>query len=376
MKNQYEHFMREALFLAEKGRRCVHPNPMVGAVVVKDGTIVGKGYHQRFGGPHAEVFAIKRAGALCAGSTLFVTLEPCSTTGKTPPCVDLIVRSGIKKVVVGAVDPNPRHQGRGIRKLRRHGITVVPGVCRALVAKQNETFFAFMKTGRPFVTVKLAMSLDGKIATRTGDSRWISCDASRQHVHQLRAEHDAVMVGVNTCVIDNARLTVRGITGRWKEPVKVVIDPCLRLSSQAILFQENAPENIILIASQQRCSVRKIRMFERKGVRVCMIRENKGHLRMAEILTVLAEHGVSSVFVEGGSTVVGHFFDEKLVDKVHFFYAPLIIGGTHSIAGVGGKGCDTVKGAVHFRDMKCVQMGVDQWFSGYPINTAKVKSKK
>ncbi|MBN1492588.1 MAG: bifunctional diaminohydroxyphosphoribosylaminopyrimidine deaminase/5-amino-6-(5-phosphoribosylamino)uracil reductase RibD [Candidatus Omnitrophica bacterium] len=357
--------MYKAIGLAEGGRRLAHPNPMVGAVIVKNGEILAGGFHQRFGGPHAEVSAIKKAGVQCKGATLYVTLEPCSTTGKTPPCVEAVIKAGFSKVVVGAIDPNPAHKGCGIRMLRNAGIEVVIGVLRDVVARQNEVFFTNMQKGRPFVTVKLAMSLDGKIATATGESRWISSEDSRRVVHELRACSDAVLIGVTSCIMDKARLNIRGISGKWKEPYKVIIDPRLELPFNARVLKSNRHERIIILT---KCSAgaKKFKTLIDKGVNVRHVRSQGKYLSIRAILKELSTFDIRSVVVEGGSGIVGSFFDARLVDKVCFFVAPKIIGGKLSLCAVGGKGIDCVKNAFSIHDLEVTKVGCDHVFVGYP----------
>ncbi len=360
-----ENIMYQAIGLAEGGRRLAHPNPMVGAVVVRKGEVIASGYHACFGEPHAEINAIKKAGKRCHGATLYVTLEPCATFGKTPPCVDAILKAGFKKVVIGAIDPNPAHNGRGVRKLRRAGVAVITGVLKNVIAQQNEVFFTNMQKGRPFVTVKLAMSLDGKIATATGDSRWISSADSRMIVHELRAQSDAVLAGVRTCVIDNARLNVRGLSGIWREPLKVVIDPELSLPMTAAVIKNNKPDGIVIFTAMRETS-KKFKEFKERGLLVQHVRSHGGHLSIPMVLKRLRALNIASVLVEGGSGIVGSFFDAKLVDKVCFFVAPKIIGGKTSIGAVGGKGSDLVRNAFSIKDLCVAKVGCDHVFVGYP----------
>jgi diaminohydroxyphosphoribosylaminopyrimidine deaminase / 5-amino-6-(5-phosphoribosylamino)uracil reductase len=360
-----ENIMYQAIGLAEEGRRLAHPNPMVGAMIVRKGEVIASGYHECFGKSHAEVNAIKKAGKRCKGSILYVTLEPCSTFGKTPPCVDAIIQAGFVKVVIGAIDPNLAHAGRGVRKLRRAGVAVVTGVLKDVIAQQNEVFFTNMQKNRPFVTVKLAMSLDGKIATATGDSRWISSVDSRLIVHELRAQSDAVLVGVNTCIIDNARLNVRGLSGTWREPYKVVIDQDLRLPITATVIKSNKPEYVIILTARQE-NDKKFKEFENRGVQMRHVRSQGGRLSIPRVLKTLGAFNIASVLVEGGSGIVGSFFDANLVDKVCFFVAPKIIGGKSSIGAVGGKGIDRVKNAFSIKDLCVAKVGCDHVFVGYP----------
>ena len=269
-----ERWMQKAIDLAEKGRLNAHPNPMVGCVVVKGKQLVGAGYHSYFGGPHAEVNALRKAGKKAKGATLYVSLEPCSTSGKTPPCVEKVIAAGVKKVVIGSNDPNPKHTGRAARALRKRGIIVKTGILKSFVEKQNESFFKAMKTGRPFVTVKLAMSLDGNIATKTGDSKWISNKAARERVHKMRAEADAIMIGSGTLLADDARLNVRGVKGVRKEPYKVIVDTKLKISPQAAVIQKNKRDQVIIFTSTKTQKT-KIKKIADLGVHVYPVLENR-----------------------------------------------------------------------------------------------------
>ena len=367
-----QHLMQRAILLAEKGRCLAHPNPLVGALVVKSGTAIASGYHKEFGGPHAEVAALRAAGKRARGATLIVTLEPCSTFGKTPPCTELIIRSGVTRVIVGSIDPNPRHRGRGIRVLRKHGIAVTTGVCAQAVVEQNEVFFHVMKKKRPFIMLKLAMSLDGNIATRTGDSQWISSPASRKRVHELRAQADAVMVGAHTCVHDNAQLSVRGITGRWKEPFKVVLDPRLQVTPALKIVRNNDPQRVIIMTGQRNNPSARKRL-EKKGVTVMSVPSHRGMLSLDAVFNGLQARGIASVLVEGGSRLAGSLFDAQLIDKVYFFYAPRIIGGTAAIRSVGGSGISRVCVSARIKNTSWQPVGPDMLMTGYPAYNEKGK---
>ena len=338
----YATHMRQALELAEQGRGWTSPNPIVGAVIVKDGAVIAKGYHQNFGGPHAEIHALKEAGEQAKGSTLYVTLEPCTHFGKTPPCTDAILAAGIAKVVVGAPDPNPKAAG-GAALLQGKGLEVVTGVLEEACKFQNAPFYKFMRTGFPLVTAKWAMSADGKIATNTGDSRWITSAQARAHAHTLRARNDAVIVGIGTVLNDAPLLTVRmGIEGRdthhW-QPRRVVLDTQARMPWNAPLWTAEKGGPITIFVSKQAPEDR-IKLLEEKGAEVIALEEAREHLPVKSVLRALGERGVTSVLIEGGAAVLGSCVDQRVVDRAHIFIAPKIIGGTRGLTAVTGRGVD------------------------------------
>lgn len=319
--------MWECLTLAEKGLGNVSPNPLVGALIVKDGTVVGKGYHRKFGGPHAEVFALRQAKHRARGSTLYVNLEPCCYYGKTPPCTDLIIASGVKRVIIGMKDPNPLVAGKGIRRLRAANIDVTVGVLERESRKLNEAFAKFITTGLPFVILKIAQTIDGNIADKRGRSRWITNEQSRRLVHALRARYDAVLVGANTVRLDNPLLTVREVKGR--DPYRVIVDGKLTTSPKAAVYRRRNPERTILIIGREAGKRKKklVTQFERLGVRVELLPATRGgNLSVRAILRVLAKNNIASVLVEGGARTFSEFLHANAVDKILFLIAPKILG--------------------------------------------------
>jgi diaminohydroxyphosphoribosylaminopyrimidine deaminase/5-amino-6-(5-phosphoribosylamino)uracil reductase len=356
--------MGEALDLAAKGKGWTSPNPCVGALVVEAGRVLGRGYHHRAGGAHAEVIALQRAGPQARGATLYVTLEPCSHFGRTPPCVDRVLDSGVSRVVVAMADPNPQVRSRGLRKLRRAGIQVVAGVCRESAQRLNEDFAKFITTGRPFVTLKLALSLDGKIATRTGDSKWITGPFARARAHQLRHEHDAIMVGHGTVAEDDPRLTTR-LPGnrRGKHPARVVVDTRAETPVAAQALASADALRFLVCGSAAPAS--RVSRLQRAGVQVLPVATSANGLDLNEALTQLAQHGLTSVLIEGGSRLAASALEAGIVDKVALFYAPKIIGGTESLSAIGGEGVTQVAEALQLRDATVERLGDDFLVVGY-----------
>lgn len=319
--------MLECLLLARKGSGFVSPNPLVGAVVVKDGKVVGRGYHKRYGGPHAEVYAIRQAGKQSRGATLYVNLEPCSHTGKTPPCTELIIRSGIRRVVVGMKDPNPLVNGKGIRVLRSSGVEVDAGVLEKHCLLLNEFFVKYITRGLPFVTVKIAQTLDGKIADTAGNSRWITGEYSRRIVHTLRSRYDAVLVGAKTVVADNPRLTVRAVKGR--SPYRVVLDGNLNVPLQSHILTDSFRNRTILFTSRK--AAQKKRRFlstvVHRGVHVVILdTRRRSSLALLHVLNILADMNISSLLVEGGAQIYAQFLNEGLADKCIVFISSKVFG--------------------------------------------------
>jgi diaminohydroxyphosphoribosylaminopyrimidine deaminase/5-amino-6-(5-phosphoribosylamino)uracil reductase len=317
--------MRRCLDLARRGAGKVSPNPMVGCVVVRNGKIVGEGFHEKFGGPHAEIFALKRAGKKTKGSALFVSLEPCVHYGKTPPCTGAIIHAGISQVFIASKDPNPLVSGKGVRQLRRAGIRVKVGVLQKEAEQLNEKFFKCMKTGLPYVGIKLAQTLDGRIADATGKSKWISSGAARKLVHHLRNEYDAVLVGANTVRQDNSELTVRLVRG--KNPIRVIVDGRLSLPTTRKIFTTSAaPTWLLTSAKAVKANFRKVQKFVSQGVRVLPV-SSEYSMNAESILRTLAAEGISSVLIEGGAGTVDGFVNQYLADIVYVFVAPKILGG-------------------------------------------------
>jgi diaminohydroxyphosphoribosylaminopyrimidine deaminase/5-amino-6-(5-phosphoribosylamino)uracil reductase len=336
---------------------------MVGAILVRDGRIVGSGYHRRAGGDHAEIVALKRAGNKSRRATLYLNLEPCDHHGKTPPCSLSLIQAGVKRVVAGMVDPNPLVSGRGIRRLRQAGVEVRVGVLEEKCRRLNETFAKYVTRGRPFVTLKLAASLDGNIATCTGDSRWVTGETARGYVHKLRSQVDAVLVGVGTVTADDPRLTCRFPGGR--DPWRVVLDSHLRIPPTAKLLRQRQPEKTIIVSSS-RVPIRKVKAIESHGARVWNIPLRKGWIPFSAVLKRLAKIGVLSVLIEGGGSTAGRALAERAVDKVLFFYAPKIIGAGGKRM-IGDLEIRRMRQCKRIRDMKIEKLGEDLLVSGYLI---------
>jgi len=350
-----EDYMKLALKLARKGLGKTSPNPMVGAIIVKDDRIIGQGYHQRYGGNHAEINAFQNARESLNGATLYVTLEPCCYHGKTPPCVDAIIQNNIGKVIIGTLDPNPQVNGRGVAILKQHGIATKVGVLEAECRDLNEAHFKYMTTGLPLVTLKFAQTLDGRIATATGDSRWISSDEFRRRAHQLRATNDAVMVGIDTVLADDPQLTVRLVKGR--NPTRVILDSKLRipLDAEVVKGREVAPT---VIATTSRADEKKLSRLRETGIEVLVIKEDEmGEVDLRHFLNVLGERGISSVLVEGGAKVITSLLRQNLADKVILAIAPKIIG--KGIEAVGELNIREVSQALKLSFRKIYRVGED-----------------
>jgi len=330
-------FMRRALELAERGRGLTSPNPMVGAVVVSDGEIVGEGYHERAGGPHAEVVALAAAGARSRGATMYVTLEPCSYHGRTPPCARAVIDAGIRRVVAALVDPNPRVSGRGLDALRAAGVEVAETILTDHAERQNRAFVAAMRLGRPHVTLKAAMTLDGRIADRHGESKWITGDGARAAAHRLRSESDAIVVGVGTVLRDDPALTVR-LERPWpREPYRVVLDTRARTPVAARLIAAGTKSRALVITGGDADPAR-IAALTAAGATVVPVGSRDGRVDPRAALAALAEREVRAVLVEGGGEVHGAFVDAGLVDRVAVFIAPRLMGGREATPSIGGLG--------------------------------------
>ena len=355
-----EIWMRQALTLAEKGRGRTSPNPLVGALVLRRGKIVGEGYHGYFGGPHAEAVALKKAGKRARGATLYVTLEPCSSWGKTPPCVDAVIASRVARVVIGSADPNPKNYFAGIQKLRRAKIKVRASVLAGHVERQNQPFFKRMRTGLPFVTLKMAQSLDGKIATRTGVSRWISSKKSREWVHSLRDQVDAVLVGKNTALLDNPSL--QG-AGEKEKPWRVVLDPDLELPRTARLFKGS--QLTFVVISEKK--LRELPQSSRQNGRTYLpVPEKRGKLELKPLFQELASLGVNHLLVEGGGELAWSLLSQRLVDRLIWIVAPKIVGGRTAKTSVEGEGVRKLEKAFNLRFEKTYPLGEDWVFEAVP----------
>lgn len=361
MNSPHEYFMKLAMRLALKARGNTAPNPMVGALVVKGNKVIGSGYHRKAGLAHAEITALEQAGRKAKGAALYVTLEPCAHFGRTPPCVDRIIKSGVKEVIVGMIDPNPLNNGRGIKILRRHKIKVEVGFLEEELRVMNEAFIKYISKNMPFVTVKVAQSLDGKIATKTGESKWITSDKSRIYAHRLRRNYDAVMVGVNTILRDNPRLNP------WfsnKPLVKIVVDSQLSTPQNANIFSTQGTVIIVTFSRgpDQETENRKILSAKAK---ILEVKEKAGQINLKDMLKKLARDGISNILVEGGGTIIGSLFDEGLVDKALFFISPKIIGGKDAISSVMGQGITRIDRAIRLKEIRMKRLKDDFLVEGY-----------
>ncbi|MBW2600051.1 MAG: bifunctional diaminohydroxyphosphoribosylaminopyrimidine deaminase/5-amino-6-(5-phosphoribosylamino)uracil reductase RibD [Deltaproteobacteria bacterium] len=350
-----EHYMRMALKLARRGEGWTSPNPMVGAVIVRDGKVIGKGYHRKFGEAHAEVNAINNVSGPIEGATFYVTLEPCSHHGKTPPCVDRIIEAKASRVVIGTVDPNPLVSGRGISILNDHGIETEVGVLGEQCEDLNEKFFKFMRTGMPFVTLKYAQTLDGRIASSTGHSRWISSEPSLRFAHRLRGLHDAVLVGIGTVVADDPDLRVRMVRGR--NPLRVVADSTLRIPPDArVLGNQDVAKT--LITTKPLRGRGRLPMLEERDIETLIIDEKgKGVLDLKKLLAELGKRQISSILVEGGAGIITSFVREGLFDRIIVITAPKILG--RGIEAVGDLGISRMDDSIALKFEKICRKGED-----------------
>lgn len=357
-------YMRQALELAKRATGMTSPNPVVGAVLVKKGHVIGEGYHRGSGLKHAEIEALEGASESTTGATLYVTLEPCSHQGKTPPCTDAIVAAKIARVVAATTDPNPRVSGEGFRLLQAAGIKVDIGACAHEARHLNDPFFTFMEAKRPFIISKWAMTLDGKIATEIGHSRWISNDKSRFFAHEIRAQVDAVMVGIGTVLADNPILNVRLPNYQGRQPKRIVIDGHLRIPARAKCLQDSAPEQCIL-ATTEAAPKERVMQFRAEGHRVVVLKGRRGIIDLKSLIKELYRLQVQSVVCEGGSGLHGALLEAQLVDKVVAFVSPKIIGGTSSKSPVTGWGIHYMHQAVTLEEVKFRTFDDDMCMEGY-----------
>ena len=352
--------MALALRLAAKGRGHTSPNPMVGAVVVHRGTIVGQGSHRKVGGPHAEVLALSQAGSRAKGGTLYVTLEPCSHLKKrTPPCVPLVIASGVRRVVVGMVDPNPQVQGRGVAQLKRAGIQVDVGCCETEARQLNEAYIHWVQTGRPFTILKAGMTLDGQIATAGGESQWITDEAARMQAHRVRADVDAVLVGIGTVLRDNPRLTARpGGELSLRQPLRIVVDSRLRIPLKAPVLDEQQVAHTLLVTTNAAPS-RKMETLKKRGVDVLVLPKAGRQVDLQVLWTRLGQLGVTSVLVEGGSELNAAVLRAGLVQRLMCFVAPLLLGGQDAKGLLGGVSPRRLREAVPLKNVRIEPVGRD-----------------
>jgi len=341
---------------AEKCKGLTSPNPMVGCILVKRGRIVGKGFHKKAGTEHAEVLAIRDAGKKAVNSTMYVNLEPCSHWGRTPPCTEYIVESGIREIIIGTSDPNPLVEG--FRELKFRGLKTKIGILEKDAKKINEVYIKYMKTGRPFITMKVAMSLDGKIATSTGNSKYITSKEARAHVHQLRTEVDAVMVGVNTVIKDNPELTPRLVKG--KDPIKIVVDSKLKIPKSCNLMKNTQK---LIVATTNDAPKKDVEKLKQKGVNVIITKPKEGKVDLHDLMKHLGKMEITSVMIEGGSELNSSAIKEGIADKVLVFTAPKLIGD--GLGAIGNLGISKVDKAVKLKDVTTRKIGDDMLIEGY-----------
>jgi diaminohydroxyphosphoribosylaminopyrimidine deaminase/5-amino-6-(5-phosphoribosylamino)uracil reductase len=348
-------YMKLALRLAVKGAGHTSPNPLVGAIIVKDGKIVGKGYHRRFGGPHAEVYALREAKKNARGATLYVNLEPCSHYGKTPPCVDQLIRAGIARVVIANKDPNPLVNGEGIRKLRDAGVEVITGILEEESRTVNRFYFKAVEKGWPYVILKWAQTVDGRIATASGEAFWITGEQARRDVHRLRAQVDAVLVGAGTVLRDDPKLTVR-LVRRAKQPWRLVLDGTMRAPATAALFTDEVRNRTVVFTSQQNGPCRE--KLQQQGCRVVALPpENGGHVNLRDVLSWCRDHQIVSLLVEGGRQVLTEFLRLGLADEVVVYIAPKILGA--GVEAIGDLGVERLAHAKQLQDIRWEKIGQD-----------------
>jgi diaminohydroxyphosphoribosylaminopyrimidine deaminase/5-amino-6-(5-phosphoribosylamino)uracil reductase len=359
-------YMKHALSLAELALGYTSPNPAVGAVIVKDAMVAGVGFTQSPGSPHAEIMALRQAKDRARGASMYVALEPCCHFGRTPPCVTAIIDAGISEVHIALIDPNPLVAGEGVKQLQEAGITVLIGDHEEEARQLNESYIKFITTGMPFVITKFAMSLDGKIATKDGDSKWISGYESRHYVHRLRHTVDAIMVGANTVVVDDPQLSARRCSGKGGktrvQPLRIIIDGKGKTPASARIFKEPGKT---LIVTAQPVDEEKAKALQEAGAEIVELPAKEDIIDLKELFKLLGKRQITSILVEGGSRVFGSLFDNYLVDKVLVYVAPIIIGGEKARNAVGGDGVSKIADAMHLRNVHMECSGSDMLISGY-----------
>lgn len=364
MSETHTAFMNRALALAQQGRGRTSPNPLVGAVIVNAGEIVGEGYHQKAGELHAEIHALQDAGANARHGTLYVNLEPCCHAGRTPPCTDAIIKAGIKSVYAAHFDPNPKVAGKGVKHLQEAGITVNVGVCAEAAEKLNEVFIQYISTSYPFVILKIAMSLDGKIATSTGESQWITSPASRQKVHELRDEVDAILVGIGTVLTDNPELTTRLPNKKGKDATRIVLDSHARTPTAAKIFNPESKADVMIVVTPQ-AFAGNIALLKITGAEVLVIPEKDGLVCYKTLMETLGQRGITSLLIEGGGKVNETALMSGLVDKVMCFVAPKFIGGKDAPGVFGGEGIARLTDAPELKRTTITELDGDLLIEGY-----------
>lgn len=357
-------YMSRALELAALGSGTTSPNPLVGAVIVKDGKIIGEGWHQKAGEPHAEINAIRNSKETVEGATIYVNLEPCSHFGRTPPCAAELVRRRFRRVVVAMEDPNPLVAGRGIKLLRENGIWVDIGVKKLEALMLNDIFIKYITKKMPFVLLKAAMTLDGKTATVTGDSKWISSEISREYVHRLRYRYSSILVGVNTVIKDNPELTARLKGVETKNPVRIIVDSKGRIPPEARVLDIDENRRTI-VATTEDMPEEKLEYLKSRGVEIIITDKKEGKVSIEELMKELYKREVDSVLVEGGGTVAASFLEEGYADKAAFFIAPIIIGGRNAPTPVMGRGVKSISEGYKLEYPSISTFGQDVLVEGY-----------
>lgn len=352
----HKKYMELTLKLAEKGRGLTSPNPMVGCIIVKRGRIVGKGFHRKAGTEHAEVLAINEAGKKAINSTMYVNLEPCSHWGRTPPCTEKIVEAGAREVIIGMKDPNPLVDG--FRELKFRGLKTKIGILEREAKKLNEAYIKYMRTKRPYVMIKVAMSADGRIATKTGDSKYITSKEARAYVHKLRTEVDAVMVGLNTVLRDNPELTPRLFKG--KDPMKIVVDSRLKIPRNCNLMKEPAK---LIIATTKKAPKAEIKKLQQKGINVIITGSKNGMVDPQDLMKQLGKHEITSVMIEGGSELNSSAINARVVDKILMFAAPKLIG--NGLGAIGNLGINKINKAINLKNPETRKVGKDLLIEAY-----------
>ena len=358
-----ERWMKQALRLARKGAGWVNPNPMVGAVLVKDGNVIGQGFHRYFGGPHAEVEALNSVTVPVNDATLYVNLEPCIHQGKTPPCTRLLVEKGIRRVVVAMPDPNPLMNGKGISWLKSHGVQVETGLLQSEAERLNEIFCKYIRSRKPFCLYKGAMTLDGKIATVTGESRWISSEVSRNMVHNLRHEFSAVMVGLGTVLKDDPGLQARRSGRVKKDPLKVIVDSSCRIPQDSRVLAQNP--QLTVLAVTRKAPLAKMAVIRRMGAQVIVCPEKHEQVDLHYLMLALGAMDIDSVLMEGGGTLAFSALQDNIIDKVLFFIAPKFLGGKKAPTLLEGDGFRRMAEAVPLKSMEIKKLGEDLIIEGY-----------
>jgi diaminohydroxyphosphoribosylaminopyrimidine deaminase/5-amino-6-(5-phosphoribosylamino)uracil reductase len=362
MNESDQQWMERALELAQRGRGYVEPNPLVGAVIVREGKVVGEGWHEKFGQAHAEINALTAAGEAARGATLYLSLEPCCHYGKTPPCTDAILRAGIGRVVAAILDPFPAVSGAGARLLRNSGLQVETGLCEVQARRLNAPYLMLVTARRPYVHAKWAMTLDGKIATRTGNSKWISNDRSRQLVHSLRGRMDAIITGIGTVVADDPMLTARPPGPRTA--TRIVLDSTLRLPANSRLAT-TAQDTPVLIATTGRATQHQASALRHLGCEVLSVESDGGKPSVPALLSELGRRRYTNVLIEGGMDVLGSFLEAGAIDEVHVFIAPRLLGGAAAKTPIGGLGVDRLTDALTFADWKMERIDDNCYFHGW-----------